>query len=81
MPKDDTTNYKLLRPNFFIYFEAYEGIIMTERKFPQRKVMPPNFYLTIRAILDAMYLHFNFATDFKHWLSFPEFVISFLEKF
>lgn len=28
LPKDDATNYKLLRPNFFIFFEAYEGIIM-----------------------------------------------------
>lgn len=51
---------------------------MAERKFPQRKVMPPNFYLTIRAILDAMYLHFNFTCDFKQWVAFPEFVISFL---
>lgn len=23
LPKDDQSNYKLLRPNFFIYFEAY----------------------------------------------------------
>lgn len=28
LPNEDETNYKLLRPNFFIYFEAYEGIIM-----------------------------------------------------
>ena len=51
---------------------------MAEREFLQRKVMPPSFYLTIRAILDAMFLHFNFTSDYKQWINFPEFVISFL---
>lgn len=43
--------------------------------------MPPSFFLTIRAILDAMFLHFNYNSDYKQWLSFPEFVVSFFEKF
>ena len=78
LPKDDPVNYKILKPNFFIYFEAYEGIIIAEKKFPQRKIMPAEFFLTIRAILDSMFLHLTFTTDYKLWLSFPEFVISYI---
>lgn len=28
MPDPDNLNYKLLKPNFFIFFEAYEKTIM-----------------------------------------------------
>jgi hypothetical protein len=54
---------------------------MAEKKFPQRKSMPPDFYLTIRGIMDAMFLHFSFNDNYSQWLSFPEFVSGFLEKF
>lgn len=43
--------------------------------------MPPEFFLTIRAIFDAMFLHFTFTTDYKQWLNFPEFVMSYIDKF
>ena len=43
--------------------------------------MPPDFFLMIRAIFDAMYLHFTFDTTFMEWKNFPEFTISFFEKF
>lgn len=54
---------------------------MAEKKFPQRKIMPPSYFMTMRAIFDAMYLHFTLTTDYKCWHNFPEFAISFIEKF
>jgi hypothetical protein len=40
-----------------------------------------DFFVKIRGILDSMYNHFNSYGNYKHWTSFPEFVIGFLEKY
>jgi hypothetical protein len=81
MPDSENVNYKLLRPNFFIFFEAYEKTIMMEKNILNTRPLEPTFFVKIRAILDSMYNHFNSYGNYKHWTSFPEFVIGFLEKY
>ncbi len=70
-----------MKPNFFIFFEAYEKTIMMEKNILNTRPLEPTFFVKVRAILDSMYNHFNSYGSYKHWTPFPEFVIGFLEKY
>lgn len=77
----DELNVKLLRPNFYIFFEAFESTLLMEKNIINIRPIEYNFFLKIRCIFDALFHHFMLARSYKEYPSFPEFVVGFLEKY
>jgi hypothetical protein len=77
----EEVNVKLLRPNFYIFFEAFEGTLIMEKNIINIRPIEYNFFLKIRCIFDALYRQFLLAQSYKDYPSFPEFVVGFLEKY
>ena len=78
---DTEINVKMLRPNFYIFFEAYEKTLLMEKNIINIRPVEYNFFLRIRVIFDSMFNAFQVAQTYKDYPIFPEFVVGFMEKY
>lgn len=67
----DEVNLKLLRPNFYIFFEAFESTLVMEKNIINIRPIEYNFFLKLRCIFDSLFRHFLLARSFKDYPSFP----------
>jgi hypothetical protein len=78
---NNEVDVKLLRPSFYIFFEAYENTLVMEKNIINIRPIEYNFFLKLRVIFDAAFTVFQVATSYKEYPLFPEFVVGFLEKY